>query len=84
MPSGHIEEAICWMRVFAKISLAFSLEGQILEPPAESWVGSAMHALDTMRREDLTVVVVVVVERSFATVVAVEVCIVDGDDGMVI
>ena len=72
------------MRVFAKISLAFSLEAQTLEPPAESWVGSAMDALDTMRRDDLTVVIVVVVDRSFATGVGVEVCIVDGGDGMVI
>jgi hypothetical protein len=51
------------MRVFAKISLAFSLEAQTLEPPAESWFGSAMDALDTIRRLDLTVVGAVVAER---------------------
>jgi hypothetical protein len=37
------------IRMFANMSLAFSLEAHVLLPPPESWSGSAMDALDTIR-----------------------------------
>ena len=37
----------------AKISLAFSVDPHTLGPPAESWFGSAMDALETIRRVEV-------------------------------
>ena len=71
------------MRLLAKVSLAFSFEAQTLEPPAESWVGSAIDALDTMRRLDLNVVVVSVVVTVVAEVEVWVVVPIDGFEGVI-
>src|SRR5271168_4459796 len=41
------------MKLQAKTSLAFSVEPHTLDPPAESWFGSAMDALETIRRVEV-------------------------------
>ena len=39
-------------RLFAKTSLAFSVDANTRVPPAESCIESAMDAVDTTRREE--------------------------------
>ena len=41
------------MKTHAKISLAFSVDPHTLAPPAESWFGSAIDALETIRRVEV-------------------------------
>jgi hypothetical protein len=48
------------INTLANISLAFSLDAQTRAPPAESCVGSAIDAFETIRRVDRTVAVPVI------------------------